>query len=52
MRVARQKPLLRKRHITECLEFAKRHTGLWEHEAKESVLDVMKIGLFGLNATC
>ena len=50
-RVARQKPLLSKRHMTAHLEFAKRHLKdsqiirnqiLWSDEAK--------IELFGLNA--
>jgi hypothetical protein len=52
-RVARQKPLLSKRHMTACLEFAKRHIKdsqtlrnkcLWSDETK--------IELFGLNARC
>ena len=36
--VAKWKPLLRKRHMTACLEFAKRHVKHWEHEAKDSVV--------------
>ena len=35
--VARRKPVLRKRHMTACLEFAKRHVKDWKHEAKYSV---------------
>ena len=41
-RVARQKPLLSKRHMTVHLEFAKRHKILCSDETK--------IELFGLNA--
>jgi hypothetical protein len=50
-RVARQKPLLSKRHMTACLEFVKRHLKdsqtmrnkiIWSHETK--------IELFGLKA--
>ena len=37
-RVARQKPLLRKRHMTACLQFAKRHVKDSEHEAKDDVV--------------
>ena len=37
-KVARQKPLLRKRHMTAHLEFAKRHVKDSEHEVKESVV--------------
>ena len=36
-RVTRRKPLLRKRHMTACLELVKRHVKDWEHEAKDSV---------------
>jgi hypothetical protein len=42
-KVARWKPLLSKRHITDCLEFAKRHL-------KDSQTMRTKIELFGLNA--
>ena len=50
-RVARQKPLLRKRHMTACLEFAKRHVKDSE-SMRERLLwsDKTKIELFGLNA--
>ena len=52
-RVARQKPLLRKRHMTACLEFAKRH-GKASESMRQKMLwsNEMKIELFGLNAKC
>ena len=37
-RVASQKPLLRKRHMTACLKFSKRQVKDSEHEAKASVV--------------
>ena len=37
-RVARQKPLLIKRHMSARLEFAKRHVKDSEHEEKDSVV--------------
>jgi len=50
-RVARRKPLLRKRHMTARLEFAKRHVKDSE-SMRQKILwsDEMKIELFGLNA--
>ena len=52
-RVAKWKPLLRKRHMTTCLEFAKRHEKNSE-SIKQKILwsDETKIELFGLNAKC
>ena len=52
-RVARWKPLLRKRHMTTHLEFAKRHVK-YSESMREKILwsDEMKIELFGLNAKC
>ena len=45
MVVARWKPLLNKRHMMACLEFARRHLKiLWSDETK--------IELFALNAKC
>ena len=50
-RVARRKPLLRKRHMTARLEFAKRHVKDCESITQNILLsDEMKIELFGLNA--
>ena len=50
-RVYRQNPLLRKRHMTACLEFAKRHTRD-SKSTRQNILwsDEMEIELFGLNA--
>jgi len=50
-RVARQKPLLRKRHMTAHLEFAKRHVKDSE-SLRQNILwsDETKNELFGLNA--
>ena len=52
-RMARWKPLLRKRHMTTCLEFAKRHVKDSE-SMRQNILwsDEDKIKLFGLNAKC
>ena len=50
-RVARRKPLLSKRYMTACLEFAKRH--LKDSETMRNKIlwsDETKIELFGLNA--
>ena len=50
-RVARQKTLLSKRHMTACLEFAKRH--LKDSQTMRNKIlwsDETKIELFGLNA--
>ncbi|KAG2459777.1 TCB1 transposase, partial [Polypterus senegalus] len=50
-RVARQKPLLSKRHMTACLEFAKRH--LKDSQTMRNKIlwsDETKIELFGVNA--
>ena len=50
-RVARRKPLLSKRHMTACLEFAKRH--LKDSQTMRNKIlwsDETKIELFGLNA--
>ena len=47
-RMARRKPLLSKRHMTACLEFAKRH--LKDMRIKILWFDETKIELFGLNA--
>ena len=44
-RVARRKPVLSKRHMTACLEFAKRHL-------KDSQTMKNKIEHFGRNAKC
>jgi hypothetical protein len=50
-RVARQKPLLSKRHMTAHLEFAKRHLKDSDHlEHDYLVQDETKIEPFGLNA--
>jgi hypothetical protein len=49
--VARRKPLLRKMHMTACLEFAKRY--LKDSQAMRNKIiwsDETKIELFGLNA--
>ena len=50
-RVARRKPLLRKRHMTACLEFEKRHVKESE-SMREKIMwsDEMEIELFVLNA--
>ena len=52
-RVARRKPLLRKRHMTARVEFAKRHVKASE-SMRQKILwsDETKIELFGLNANC
>jgi hypothetical protein len=50
-RVARQKPLLGKRHMTACLEFAKKH--LKDSQAMRNKIfwsDETNIELFSLNA--
>ena len=48
-RVARQKPLLRKRYMTARLEFAKRHVKDSESMSQKSLWsDEMKIELFGI----
>ena len=49
-RVARQKPLLSKRHMTARLEFVKRH--LKDSQTKILWSEEIKIELFGLNAKC
>ncbi|KAG2463681.1 TCB1 transposase, partial [Polypterus senegalus] len=52
-RVVRWKPLLSKRHMTACLEFAKRH--LKDSQTmRNNILwsDETKIDLFGVNARC
>jgi hypothetical protein len=52
-RIFRQKPLLRKRHMTARLEFAKRH--LKDSQTMRNKIiwsDETKIKLFGLNAKC
>ena len=50
-RVARWKPLLSKRHMTACLEFAKRH--LKDSQTmRNKILWSDLIKLFGLNAKC
>ena len=52
-RVARWKPLLRKRHMTAHLEFAKRHVKDSERMRQKLLwADETKIELFGLNAKC
>ena len=51
VRVARQKPLLSKRHMTACLEFARRH--LKDSQTMRNKIlwsDETKIELFGVNA--
>ena len=52
-RVARRNPLLRKRHMTACQEFAKRHVKESE-SMRQNIMwsDEMKIELFGLIAKC
>ncbi|KAG2469896.1 TC1A transposase, partial [Polypterus senegalus] len=52
-RVARRKPLLIKRHMAACLEFAKRH--LKDSQTMRNKIlwsDETKIELFGVNARC
>ncbi|CDQ99920.1 unnamed protein product [Oncorhynchus mykiss] len=52
-RLARQKPLPSKRHMTTCLEFAKRH--LKNSQTMDNKIlwsDETKIELFGLNDKC
>ena len=50
-RVARQKPLLRKRHMTACLEFAKRYVKDFKSiRGKILWSDETKMELFGLKA--
>uniref|UniRef100_A0AAZ3PCE9 Transposase Tc1-like domain-containing protein n=1 Tax=Oncorhynchus tshawytscha TaxID=74940 RepID=A0AAZ3PCE9_ONCTS len=52
-RVARRKPLLSKRHMTACLEFAKRHLkGSQTMRNKTLWSDETKSELFGLNSKC
>ena len=49
--VARQKPLFNKRHITACMEFAKRHLKDSQTMRKKILWsDETKIELFSLNA--
>jgi hypothetical protein len=50
-RMARRKPLLSKRHMTDCLEFSKRHIN-YSQTMRNKILwsDETNIELYGLNA--